>query len=154
YSSETQPLLGVRWSGDGKRIAVTETRTFNKSSYRILIIDAETGRAADLTGGDPDARPSVVAWSGENEGIYSKDPPSEFAVQTSQFVAHDVRTGQVRGLFWTRDFSGPLDVPAPGRVVFGAVARRQNLKAITLGGGTGSPEVRTLTFGNSLDRQP
>jgi len=147
-----------RWSPDGGSVAYVARAANNNIPLSIMLMDVATGESRELLPQRPGL--SGLAWFGSSELLFgwSEDLLSGTASSEVRVVLQDVRSGTTRDLFWSRDMLVPqsgtqLDIVGPGVVVFGTIDRVQGLNQIEIAGDAPG-SMRTLTSGNSIDRQP
>jgi len=160
-TTTNRALTGVRWSPDGSRIAVTSLLAVNNSQAFILLVDVETGETTTIQPLDFNA--TGVAWSGRGEAIVygsNQDLTAGVSGSAARIARQDLRSGETRTLMWAQSLfagsgygSSTLDVGAPGTLVYGALALKQNLSARAIDGAGGVAST-LLTRGASRDRQP
>lgn len=161
YTFENLAPGAPRWSPDGRAIAVIVI-PFGLSGghtepIRLVGLDGkEVGRLQPPPGGQVT---SAVAWSGSgNEAVYAQTESRAYALYetsgTSRIVAQQVGSGRARTLFWTPGACLGLDIIAPGRIAVDGTNIRENLAEATLAAKAPGPQLRWLTRGNSIDRQP
>jgi Tol biopolymer transport system component len=156
----TQP----RWSPDGQSIAVIEGDTVGTSGqHALLLVDVATRKTRMVTPrGDA---LGCLAWSGESKSVVLSRAGSkvgDYSGAPGRVFLVDLASGSERSLFWTtglfplagsnKSFSS-CDLLDGGRLVFDATQASDNLREVDLGSGEPGA-VRTLTEGNSRDRQP
>jgi Tol biopolymer transport system component len=151
YRADNLVLLAPRWSPDGRRIAISLIGQGNLPG-RIVIIPAAGGKAQPLAPPESRGTMSSCAFNGDGKILYAQaeNVAGPVSGSSSRILLQDPGSGRVRTLFWSTDYVQTLDILAPGRIVFDAVAASQNMKEITLPAGA----ERWLTRGQSNDRQP
>jgi len=104
----------------------------------------------------------MPSWAGRGDEVIYGQPESgaETGLSTATSVgssgrvlAQNIRSGKLRTLFTVQAPLSRVEIGPRGRVVFDALAQRNNLREISLAPGPGAVD-RWLTHGNSIDRQP
>ncbi len=155
-----------RWSADGRYVAMVGhlgggvVGASHKDLLLLSLDGAQRTIASPFSGGEI----SAPAWA-ENGLIYSQ-PESSSVVSlnenmssssASRVVLQEIDSHKTRILFTNQVPISSVEVVAPGRVMFGVVSLRKNLKEFSLGAGAepaGKPPATWLTHGSSVDRQP
>jgi len=154
---DTLSLSSPRWSPDGSTIALAQTGTENSAST-LLLVDAAGGSTRSLSPPPPQGRLSSLVWIGSGRSLlYTKSETlltGQTSASSNQVLLQDVASGETRSLLWMPSASASLDVVGPGAIVLGSGYVRQNLREMSLEGGSPGSEGRWLTRGNSMDRQP
>ena len=154
-----------RWSPDGRRIAWA-SGSFSGPDWEVRAVDAAGGRVQDLCRQTPGFQIGGVTWSGSGRDLFFVQSPivmGDDAGSGSRVIRCDTASDRRRTLFWGEGLVWtnssvsevtPMDVLAPGRLVFSERTRRANLREFALGasGAVGTP--RLLAEGSAIDRQP
>src|SRR6266704_315518 len=156
----TQP----RWSPDGQSIAVIEGDTVGTSGQHAPLLEDVATRKTRMVTPRGDAL-GCLAWSGESKSVVLARAGSkvgDYSGAPGRVLLVDLASGRERSLFWTtglfplsgsnKSFSS-CDLLDGGRLVFDATQASDNLREVDVGSGEPGA-VRTLTEGNSRDRQP
>lgn len=172
-------LGGVRWSRDGRKIAVTRIPS-GRGDPDLLLVDPSTGKEEVLPSPAPHARLTTATWSRESLAFGWTAGPSAGSPGPALVVRRPPGRGPAAGLFWADGLFGgsatrPPVVewlgPDPDRFVFDSERVRQALAIVSLGpaggGGAGAAPRAVagsgarqaayptpLTFGGGIDRQP
>jgi TolB protein len=146
-----QRCSAPRWSPDGKTIAVAVNDAGRPQS--IVLIDARSGRTTRQAAPHPYNLLSTVSWdrSSRNLCFMQGQSPSALVGQGAIF-RQNVGSGKFQKLLWSPAACRVLDVLPTGDVLMEARSPRENLKEFSLA--TTDSKPRSLTLGNSTDRQP
>ncbi|MDX1643019.1 MAG: hypothetical protein R3244_01535, partial [Thermoanaerobaculia bacterium] len=160
-------VTGPRWSPDGETIAaIAQPIAGNAVDSKLLLVDVATGAARRLEPIEPAAHMSPPTWLGRGEALVyalSTEPVGDAAGGLSRVVRYDLEADRHRTLFWTENLFPTLgggggqtqfEVVGPGRLVYHEFAVRQTLELYEIAGSGSPPDRRSLTAGNSDDRQP
>ncbi|HET9480666.1 MAG TPA: protein kinase [Candidatus Polarisedimenticolia bacterium] len=154
---QNMQLAGPRWAPDGARIAVVQRGTEN-SPYRLLVVDADSGKSSTLLPPPPLGRLSTPVWMASGASLlYAKSETFVTATSSTapaRLFLHEIDSGHARSVLTLSSMAPVLDVLRPGTLVLGTATQRQNLREVPLAGSSGDAEARWLTRGASLDRQP
>lgn len=144
--------LHPRWSPDGSSIALVITRG-GRVSQAMLIVDAASGEARELSSPSKAGEISSAIWSEDGKDvIYVRAQSVEAVVGSSaRVLRHNVASDEVEVIGWSSHNGLMLDVTLDGALVLDVRSPRDNLREIGMEvAGAG----RWLTRGNSSDRQP
>ena len=140
-----------RWSPDGQTIAVAINDGGRPQS--LALFNVRTRQVRTLDAPHPYNQLSAAAWDGASRHLYYLQAVSPSAlVGEGTLYRQRVDSGRFEKLLWSREHCRTLDWHASGNVLFDARSPRENLKERRLDPTTKAP--RTLTLGNSTDRQP
>jgi hypothetical protein len=152
-------LLGVRWSPDGRRIAVTETGIHAAVRGKLIFVDPESGAVDDGGSLGAIAALSRPAWLSDSSAILVAlmgNSVGNASGVPSPVVRYDLRRGGTAPLFWASELfpsfgaaqaSAVLSVVGPGRVCFDTHSQVETLREVTSRGAE-----RILTHGTASDR--
>ena len=159
-------VLHPRWSPDGRHVAVVDSEESPRMG--LLVVDAGSGEARELT---PAARAGLLSapvWSGDDELLVAVtgSPASRHGAAT-RVVRQPLRGNGARTLFWNAALNGVMDRLGERSLVLEARIPRTELLEVggastvgesTAGESTASESAaagpRLLTHGASADRQP
>jgi Tol biopolymer transport system component/predicted Ser/Thr protein kinase len=151
-------LRGLRWSPDGRWLAVRVGPLQGQLDPEIALFDAKTGERRPLPVSQERGQVYGFAWSGPGELLYG-EVSGATASGSSRVLALDVDSGVARALFGLPGRLSTVDT-AGGRVVVDVLSTRQQLDEVEPGdlageSGTGLPRAtRPLTHAGAEDRQP
>ncbi|MGH9444050.1 MAG: protein kinase domain-containing protein [Thermoanaerobaculia bacterium] len=157
----------ARWSPDGSRVAFSGGDVNrNSATWRLLQIDAATGKVSPL-GPDRLRKPvGGIAWSGDGRSVFFVEASSvvgDIAGSGSRVFRLDLASNKETPILWAEGLANinasagevtRCDVLSPGRLVFTEHLRRQNLREVELRPSSPPTPSRLLTLGSSIDRQP
>lgn len=145
-------LAHPRWSPDGKRIALVTTHG-GRVIQNVLVVDAASGKAKELSAPPKAGEVSTVVWSADGETLFYVRAESVEAVvgSSAKVMRHDIDDDQAQVIGWTSHNGAMLDILADGKLVLDVRSPRDNLREIS---STESVPSRWITRGNSSDRQP
>jgi Tol biopolymer transport system component/class 3 adenylate cyclase len=140
-----------RWSPDGETIAVAINDSGRPQS--LALVHVRTRQVRTLEAPHPYNQLSAAAWDGASRHLYymQSGSPSQRLGQGTLFRQR-VDSGRLEQLLWNPAYCRILDWHPSGNLVLDASSPRENLKELRLGASTNAP--RSLTLGNSTDRQP
>ncbi|HXT21074.1 MAG TPA: protein kinase, partial [Thermoanaerobaculia bacterium] len=143
-------LFHPRWSPDGREIAVVESGESPRMS--VMIVDAESGRARELSGWSPPGVLSAPLWTRGGKSLAFAVSGSLAARQgaSTRVVVVPRRGGSARTLFWNPSLVAVLDRLGDQGMVIEARTPRTELVEV----GLRDAGAGRLTRGNSNDRQP
>jgi len=145
----------LRWSPDGKTIAVTQGGLASADPSSILVMGTDGKNPHTVAPARGGYYLSALAWLGTpDEVVYAQTETIGPVAGGTRGIRHNLRTGEIHTIFSSTDIAFVVDVLNKGRVVFDSVRPSQNLREIELRGKGGSPIERVLTRGTSHDRQP
>jgi eukaryotic-like serine/threonine-protein kinase len=160
-------LLHVRWSPDGRTIAVIKSIAVGfVPGDELLLVDVSGGHIRALTPKQPNLSVCGLAWSGRGGAIVFGQSGSRMGDSSgapAAVIRKSIASGRERTLFWASNLFpmigasklfASFDVLGPGRLVFDEMAQRLNLREVPIGPGLPSRSDRVLTAGSSRDRQP
>ena len=155
-------LIGVRWSPDGRRIAVTRGGAIGAAGgWKILLVDPSSGATEDLDVGAGLGAISAPAWDPRGEGLFfavSSDTVGDLTGAPGE-IRHVVPGGTPKTLFWapglfpfrgSDTIASELAILEPDRLVFDTWEQRGWLREVELAAGA----LRELTGSLATDRQP
>ncbi|HEV8238529.1 MAG TPA: protein kinase [Thermoanaerobaculia bacterium] len=144
-------LFHPRFSPDGDSIAVVESGESPRMT--LMVLDAQDGRARELSGWSPIGVLSAPAWSKSGKSLVVAVSGTLAARQGGSTRVLEVpsRGGAPRVLFWNPALDGVLDRLGDDGMVIEARTPRTELVEVGLMAGQGAGR---LTHGNSNDRQP
>src|SRR5262249_34845709 len=148
------PELPLRWSPDGRTIALTQGGLASANPSSIFLIDADGTHPRTVAAARGGFYLSSLAWLGPDEGLYAQTAAVGPVGGGTRGMRHNLRTGETRQVFSNTDITSVVDVLASGRVVFDAVRPSRNLRETDLRTKAGAMAERMLTRGMSHDRQP
>lgn len=141
-----------RWSPDGNRIVAIRNWEGNGMNLdAILIVDMKTKEKHWIRS----TWPTAAIWISNNQILYGV--PRSTAVSGSSrgagtIVLQNIDTEKIRKLFWFSSCGDVLDKLDEHTLLLQTLARRQNLRQISLA--QSQTTERWFTRGNSIDRQP
>ena len=145
----------IRWSPDGKTIAVTQGGLASVTPSSIFLVGADGTNPHTVAPEAGGFSISSLAWLGTpDEVIYTQTQTVGSAAGGTRGIRHNLRTGKFQRVFSSTDITSVADVLGSGRVIFDSARPSQSLREIDLRGKPGSIVERLLTRGNSHDRQP
>jgi Tol biopolymer transport system component len=147
-------LITPRWSPDGRSIAAVNGLGTVATGFGVDVVDVATGRVNRVPPVRTGMLQSSVVWSADSRSFICSEAESMSAWESgssARVVQQDVATGAARPLFWVANHSRTIDVLGPGRLLLDLRSSRENLRELSLDGHGAS---RSLTLGNSTDRQP
>jgi serine/threonine protein kinase/Tol biopolymer transport system component len=152
------PLAQLRWSPDGRWVAVLRRSSLAGAADSVLLLDVRYGgdeRVLRLPGV---GAISALGWTGEQTLVLAVPEGAGARTPSSRLVSYDLSNDSQETLLWVPYVVPSLDVLDAGRVVFTAVVPRQNLRelplAATLASGPAADAGHWLSRGTSVDRQP
>jgi eukaryotic-like serine/threonine-protein kinase len=146
-------LRHVRWSPDGRRIAVRVGPLQGQVEPEIALFDVATGERRNLTVSQHRGQVYGLAWRGPAELVYG-EVSGATAAGSSRVLALDLRSERARGLF---SLPGRLSIveAAGDLVAIDVLSTRQILSELELPApGEAARPVRALTQAGAEDRQP
>jgi len=151
-------INSVRWSADGKTLAVVKAGIENAPNT-LLLVPADGGEIRTLVPPPPAGRLSSPVWvDGSRTLLYTQSETfvsgNNSNLGSNRVILQDVASGKAEIKMWLPLWAGVIDLLGPGRVVLGVASSRQNLREISLSGGEAEGAGHWLTRGNSTDRQP
>jgi TolB protein len=161
YSPETNATHSLRVSPDGRTLAVVEGPAILNTRFELTLVDVATGSPSRAAA--PGNPLGCLAWSGERGIALARagSPLGDGGGAPGRVLLLDPR-GRERTLLFSFGLfplagsvdarSGSCDVLGAGRLVLDQIEWRMNLSEVALGAAQARP--RTLTSGNSRDRQP
>jgi len=153
WSSEVH--VHLRWSPDGKTIAVTQGGLASALPSSILLMGADGKNPHIVSAAGGGFYISSLTWlATPDEVFYTQTETIGPVAGGTRGIRHNLRTGKYQRVFSSTDLTSVVDVLGPGRVVFDSTRPSQNLREIDLRAKTGSIQERSLTRGSSHDRQP
>jgi Tol biopolymer transport system component len=147
-------LITPRWSPDGRSVAAVNGLASVATGFGVDVVDVATGRVLRLPPARQGMRQSSVAWTADSRSFIYSEAESMSAWMSgssARVLQQDVTTGAAHPLFWVANHSNTIDVLGPGRLLLDLRSSRENLRELSLDGHATS---RSLTLGNSTDRQP
>ena len=147
-------LVTPRWSPDGHMIAAVNGLAHVLTGFGIDLVDVARSTSRRLPPAHGNMRQSSVVWSADSRSVIYSEAESLAAWlsgSSARIISQDTATGAARSLFWVANHSRTLDVLSPGRLLLDTRSSRENLRELSLDGREAS---RSLTRGNSTDRQP
>ncbi|HEV8242144.1 MAG TPA: protein kinase [Thermoanaerobaculia bacterium] len=158
------PLAQLRWSPDGRWVAVLRRSSLAGAADSVLLLDVRAGYSEDnnervlrLPGVNAI---SALGWTSDETLVLAVPEGAGARTPSSRLVAYDLRDDDSRTLLWVPYVVPSLDVLAAGQVVFTAVVPRQNLRELPLAASSSvdaqaaSDQGHWLSRGTSVDRQP
>jgi TolB protein len=145
--------LWPRWSPDGQAIALTINQTATPQS--LALIDVASREVKSASAPHSYDQLSSVAWEPGSRRFYCVQAESVSANSGGSPAAlfrYSLSSGRFEKLLWSSFASRVLDWMPSGELVLDTRSSRINLKELRLG--TNQASARSLTFGNSTDRQP
>jgi serine/threonine protein kinase len=152
---------GMRWSPDGRKIALTTGGTVQNRGNTLQLIDVETG---EQTWSRFERKQfAAPAWSADGQTFVVAQSQSllgDISSAIGEVLHIDPRTDQSRTMFWVQSVwagSGDFvsfDFLDDRHIVFDEILWRGSLSESALGDGDPKSAARALTSGNSRDRQP
>jgi eukaryotic-like serine/threonine-protein kinase len=142
----------VRWSPDGKLVAVSGYLPQPGMSQQILLVPVDGGPRRTLNAPRRVGLLSAVAWEDAGTLVYSQSlsVSGNSAGSAAQLVRQRLSDGVTTTLSWTPESSFVVE-RWPGRgLVYDARSARTNLREVSLRDGRSLP----LSQGSSTDRQP
>ena len=145
-------VADLRWSPDGKYLAMIAGPVTGTTSQSVVIFDLESGeKTVSAEFGQTDFL-NALAWSGANLVV---SRTQQAASHRSEFVLLEVGKGVTKSLFWTLGVTAGFDIAGPNSLVFGMDDQSQGMRTAAIGGGAvTSFGGNWLTRGFSRDRQP
>jgi serine/threonine protein kinase len=140
-----------RWSPDGETIAVPINDSGRPQS--LVLVNVRTRQVRTLAAPHPYNQLSAAAWDGAGRHLYYLQAVSPSAlVGQGTLYRQRVDSGRCEELLRSPAHCRTLEWHPSGNVLFDARSPRENLKELRLDASTNAP--RSLTLGNSTDRQP
>ena len=118
-------LSSLRWSRDGRRIALMRRSQINATGSAILMLDPRTGATETVM--EIDGALSELAWAGDEELIYARFDGvlAGFTGRPALIVRHDLADDEKHSLVWGENmFAGvgygwpTVDVLGRGQIVY------------------------------------
>ena len=147
-------LRQPRWSPDGQTIAARQRGHSSGTPDSVFLVGSDGKRPRRLSAFPGGFAITSLAWSNLNDVVYSQMESPARGVGTARIVQQNVTSGAAHSVLRSPHVSTFLEVLGPGLMVFDTTLSRQSLREISLRGAAASPESRSLTRGNSQDRQP
>jgi Tol biopolymer transport system component len=163
---ENRLCYGIRWSPDGRVIAVsdaTQTGLIAEDSF-IDLIDAVTGDCERITITDLGGAYTAIQWSPSGRALIVGQATETVAAAwggLGQIMEYDLESGHQRPLFWTQ-----ILLPLGGRygstiaglnaeqIIIDEHVYQARLYEVPWAGTIGDKPLRALTSGLARDRQP
>ena len=145
--------LAPRWSPDSKTIAVAINDSGRPQS--VALIDVATRRVRNRPAPHSFNLLSSLAWDRDGKSLFCMQAESGSANasgSTATLFRYSIRSSKFQKLLWSPSHCTTLDWLPSGNVVMDTRSSRENLKELPLRQGSSAP--RSLTLGNSTDRQP
>jgi Tol biopolymer transport system component len=141
-----------RWSPDGKKIAVSMHPSQSAPAIAVVTIATKSVEALKLPGLNV---VSSAVWAPDSRRLIYMQPESAGADSSSATarIYQQAAPGEAQPLAWSPAFGRTLEFLPPNKLIFGVRSPRENLREISLEGSSSAP-TRSLTAGNSTDRQP
>jgi serine/threonine protein kinase len=143
----------LRWSPDGKTLATAINDSGRPQSLQL--IDVRTGRTRSIKAPHPYNLMSSLAWDKAGRRLFfvqAESASADSIGSTAVLFGCNPVSGQLEKLLWCPTQARILDVLPNGNLVMDSRSSRENLKMVPINGNAGAP--RSLTLGNSTDRQP
>jgi Tol biopolymer transport system component len=158
--AENRSLNHVRWSPDGRTIAVAEAAGTGISRPELVFFPVDGTAPHRLespatTGGSSALSTSIgFAWNGNSRELVRVTGSGEAVrgTRTGRVVLLDTHSGEARTLMSGIDLRGGVEVLGNGTLVLSMGGFQSNLKEISME--KPNEGVRWLTRGASIDRQP
>ena len=166
----------ARWSPDGRTIAFSAGNlNRNSATWKLLRMDAETGKLAPLGSERLGNALGGIAWSGDGSSLFYVQTASvmgDISGSGSRVFRLDLGSGRSRPVLWADGLAAinastgevsRSDVLSSGRLLLAQRLQRQNLReGAILNPATAVPSrlaaalmpSRLVTEGSSIDRQP
>ncbi|HXT52299.1 MAG TPA: protein kinase, partial [Thermoanaerobaculia bacterium] len=157
------PLAQLRWSPDGRWVAVLRRSSLAGAADSVLLLDVRYGNDERVLKVPGVGAISALGWTDGQTLVLAVPEGAGARTPSSRLVSYDLGDERQRTLLWVPYVVPSLDVLAEGRVVFTAVVPRQNLREMPLevagaaagdGSQLGLELGRWLSRGTSVDRQP
>jgi serine/threonine protein kinase/Tol biopolymer transport system component len=151
------PLAQLRWSPDGRWVAVLRRSSLAGAADSVLLLDVRYGNDERVLKLPGVGAISALGWTGAQTLVLASPEGAGARTPSSRLLAYDLGDERLQTLLWVPYVVPSLDVLAEGRVVFTAVVPRQNLREMPLAvaaTGYSNDEGRWLSRGTSVDRQP
>jgi Tol biopolymer transport system component len=152
-------LTSVRWSPDGRKVAVVAAGPQAAVAGALILVDPETGTVEDRGALGSRAALSAPAWMTGSSALLvalAANTVGNVVATSSRVVRYDLGTRQTQDLFWAPNlfsrsgrYSSVFTVLGPGRVCFDTFGQTEALRETEPGG-----RERALTGGAASDRQP
>jgi Tol biopolymer transport system component len=142
-----------RWSPDGKTISLAVNDSGRPQA--IALIDVAEGKVRQTPAPNAYNLLSSTAWDRSGKHLWYMQAESASANSggsTAALFRQNTRTGGARKLLWSQTLCTVLDVLPSGNILMDARSSRQILKEFAIDSQPADP--RSLTLGNSTDRQP
>jgi Tol biopolymer transport system component/tRNA A-37 threonylcarbamoyl transferase component Bud32 len=150
-----QVHLLPRWSPDGSTIAVTQGGLASASPSSIFLVGADGKNPRTVAAAGGGFYLSSLAWLGTpDEVVYTQTETIGPVGGGTRGIRHNLHSGRIQRVFSNTDVTSVVDVLSTGRVVFDSAWPSRNLWEIDLRGRPAAAAERSLTRGNSHDRQP
>jgi serine/threonine protein kinase len=163
---ENRLCYGIRWSPDGRRIAIGETALTGMvpSDSYVDLIDVNTGHLERLSFTDWSGPYTAMLWGRDGRSLIIGQAPDVLARVSgapSQIMECELESGSLRELLWAQ-MSAPMGgwsssticSLGPGRLVIDEYVVEARLSEITYAAAGDAAQMRTLTGGLARDRQP
>jgi TolB protein len=156
----------VRWSPDGRRIAMNEAYLGNVADESYIdLIEKETGDLERLSLTQWKGPYTAVAWLPEGRSFLvgqAADVLAHVSGSMGQIMQYDLESGTCDPLFWSAVNVVPmlgwntatLTILNANQVVLDELHSRAELREVSLSDSDDEPPVRVLTRGLGHDRQP
>ncbi|HTP33296.1 MAG TPA: protein kinase [Candidatus Acidoferrales bacterium] len=145
----------LRWSPDGRTIAVTQGGLASATPSSILLLGADGSNPRTVAPARGGYYLSALAWLGTpDEVVYAQTQTIGPVAGGTRGIRHNLRNSEIHPVFAGTDITLVVDVLGNGRVVFDSVRPSQNVREVELHGKAGAMTERALTRGDSHDRQP
>lgn len=155
-------LYGLAWSPDGKWISISSSSAVqNTTDITLYLVDAMTGKIEPLR--KAGTRISSASWTPDSSSLIVAESMSllgDISGAPGRVLRVDLDGKGTQPLFWVQSvWAGTVDYARfdfvdEGLLIFDEVLWRGNLTEISLDGSPPFAQGRTLTQGNSRDRQP
>ena len=146
-------LKGPRWSPDGRSIAAVKNPAQPGSPSSIFVADVEGGKSRTIAATAGGFAILSLVWTGSNDDVlYSQAESVSVTGAAGRILRQNLTSGGTETVFWSPYASLTFDIVANGTLVLGTGSAHQNIREFSLRGG--DTKGRSLTRGNSTDRQP
>ncbi len=163
---ENRLCYGIRWSPDGRRIALGETALMGvvpNDSY-VDLIDVNTGHLERLRFTDWSGPYTGMLWGRDGRSLIIGQAPDVLAGVSgapSQIMKCDLESGSLRELLWAQMSAGmggwgssTICALVPGRLILDEYVVEARLVETTHEAAGGTSRMKMLTKGQARDRQP